>query len=129
MAHAKPMICFVEDSDIDFEMALLATRRVRPDAEVRRCVTFHDAVRTLGDADLSLIVLDMNLPDGNGLEVLRHLRNLGMREEVSVVVFSTSANPNDREGALQAGANEYVQKPSRTEVFLEAVGTFVERWA
>ncbi|MCA9108778.1 MAG: response regulator [Planctomycetaceae bacterium] len=128
MSHKDTLICFVEDSDIDFEMAVLAIRRVCPDAEVRRATTFHDAVRTLTDEDLTLIVLDINLPDGNGIDVLRRLRRIGMSEDVAIVVFSTSANPVEQDEAIAAGANEFVTKPTNSEEYLTRVSQFVSRW-
>lgn len=128
MPEPGAIICFVEDSDIDFEMAALAARRVRPDAELRRSTTFHDAVRTLTDDKLTLIVLDINLPDGNGIDVLRRLRLLGLSESVSVVVFSTSTNPAEKQEALEAGADEFVHKPASSPEYLDAVGRIVQRW-
>ncbi len=127
--HAeKTLVCFVEDSDIDFEMAVLATRRVDPTIEVRRVTSFHDAVRSLTDDSLSLIVLDINLPDGNGLDILRRLKKIGIADSVSIVVFSTSTNPAERSEAIEAGADEYVSKPTDSRNYLERVEEFVSRW-
>lgn len=56
-----------------------------------------------------LLVLDRRLPDGEGLDVLRHLRARGDR--TAVIVLSARGQPDDRVQGLEDGADDYVNKP------------------
>ncbi len=63
--------------------------------------------------DYDLILLDLNLPDMHGLEVLRQLREAG--DDVPVCVLSARDEVDDRVRGLQAGADDYVVKPFALE--------------
>lgn len=125
MKTGQPAIAFVEDSDLDFEMAVRAVRSVAPEAKILRGQTFHDAVRILAEPDLRLLVLDINLPTCSGLDILRRFQKLDEAKRIKVVVFSTSNNPADRTAALDAGAVAYHEKPSNTREYLDTVAAFV----
>lgn len=58
-----------------------------------------------------IIVLDLNMPFVNGRECLKAIRKNNRFNDVPVVVYSTSSNPNDVEHCLKNGANHYVVKP------------------
>jgi DNA-binding response OmpR family regulator len=60
-------------------------------------------------APADLVVLDRRLPDGEGLDVLRHLRGRGDR--TPVIVLSARGQPEDRVTGLEDGADDYVVKP------------------
>jgi CheY-like chemotaxis protein len=67
---------------------------------------------------LSLIILDLNLPRHDGIEILRKLRETTAFERVPVVVLTSSDSPRDRVLANQLGATRYLHKPSSLEEFL-----------
>lgn len=125
MTAASSTIAFVEDSDLDYEMAVRAVRSVAPEAQILRGQTFHDAVRILADPSLKLLVLDINLPTCSGLDILRRFQKLEEAKRIRVIVFSTSSNPADRAAALEAGAVAYHEKPSDTREYLNTVADFV----
>ncbi len=59
-----------------------------------------------------LVLLDLKLPRKNGLEVLEWLRGERRLPSLPVIVFSSSAHPEDIEQAYRRGANSFVVKPS-----------------
>ncbi|TWT78037.1 Response regulator rcp1 [Posidoniimonas polymericola] len=128
MSTEAPAIAFVEDSDLDFEMAVRAVRAIAPEARVLRGQTFHDAVKILAEPRLRLLVLDINLPTCNGLDILQQIQKLDEARRIKVVVFSTSSNPADRTAALSSGAVGYHEKPSDTQAYFDTVAAFVEPW-
>lgn len=121
-------ICFVEDSDTDFEMATLAIARMDPQLSVVQTDSYDGIRQALELPSLRLIVIDINLPNDNGIELLRRLRCTGVRCGVGVVVFSTSTSPNDRRDALAIGADAYHEKPTDAADFLDCVTRLVSPW-
>lgn len=59
----------------------------------------------------TLIMLDMMLPDIDGLEVLSHLKQNPVTSGIPVIAVTAMARQEDRERILEAGCNEYVSKP------------------
>jgi two-component system, chemotaxis family, response regulator Rcp1 len=72
-----------------------------------------------------LILLDLNLPRRNGLEVLARLRSSPTCAEIPVIVMTSSAAASDRAGSEALGAVAYFQKPSEYVAFLE-IGNIIE---
>ena len=75
-----------------------------------------------------LVLLDLNLPRLSGMEVLRWVRGEARHEGLPVVVFSSSDQSSDREGAIGCGANEYIVKPVGLARMKEIVQGLKERW-
>jgi DNA-binding response OmpR family regulator len=96
-------ILIVEDDD---RVARgLATALTRHGYDVRRVATAAEALRA-DPADV--VLLDLGLPDADGLEVCRKLRR---RESVAVIAVTARAEERDRIVGLRSGADDYVVKP------------------
>ena len=68
-----------------------------------------------------LILLDLNLPDIPGREVLRRLRGEDSTREIPVVVISADATPGEIQRMLSAGAADYLTKPLDLQEFLGVI--------
>ncbi len=75
-----------------------------------------------------LILLDLNLPDTSGLEVLRFVRNNPETKALPVVVFTGSNNPELVNKAYDMGANSYLVKPMDHANFMELVKMINGYW-
>ncbi|GLZ00359.1 response regulator [Actinoplanes sp. NBRC 103695] len=73
--------------------------------------TGAEARSAFADAHFQVAVLDVLLPDADGLELLRELRSRPGRAQVVTVLLSTEADVADRVQGLRTGADEYVGKP------------------
>jgi len=73
-----------------------------------------------------LVILDLNLPNMSGFEVLAEIRRCGF-SELPIVVYSASENPRDRETALELGANSYLVKGGDLSKFVESARALVPR--
>ncbi len=58
-----------------------------------------------------LILLDIRLPDTNGLEIIKQIRSHQQYKDISVIAETAMAMKGDKEICLEAGANEYISKP------------------
>jgi two-component system chemotaxis response regulator CheY len=70
-----------------------------------------EAIERLALADVHLMVLDLNMPDMHGLEVLTFLRNQPKYRTLPVIVLTTRGDDASRQAALQAGASVFMTKP------------------
>ena len=74
-----------------------------------------------------LILLDLNLPDMHGSEIIQQLQSDPATLEIPVVVLSADATPSQIERLLTAGARNYLTKPFDIDPFLAVVDDFVSR--
>src|SRR5690606_5566518 len=75
------------------------------------CASTADAREALARSHVPVIVLDVVLPDGDGVELLREIRASEGGADAVILMLSSEAEVRDRVRALQIGANEYVGKP------------------
>ena len=71
--------------------------------------------------DIDLVLLDINMPNMNGLEFLAELQSNGSRSDLSVVIISTEGREEDTARGLEAGAAAYIKKPFQTEEILAVI--------
>jgi CheY-like chemotaxis protein len=89
--------------------------------------TLGAAERAIAQELPALIVLDLNLPDGDGLDLARRLKSEPRTGSCVILACTAGAATEDRERALEAGCDAYVSKPIDTRGFAELVGTLLRR--
>lgn len=72
-------------------------------------------------ADIDLVLLDVNMPNLTGLEVLERLRASGALARVAVIIVSTEGHEGQVANGLRAGAAAYITKPFDSEKLLAAI--------
>ena len=88
--------------------------------EVCEAPNGKEALETLqADSSLSLVLVDWNMPEVNGLEVLRQIRRSPVLRSLVVIMVTTETEMEQMVAALAAGANEYVMKPFTEQILLE----------
>lgn len=75
------------------------------------CATLGEARRKLAEQHFALVILDILLPDGDGIELLKEIRAMPWSNTTAVMLLSTEAEVRDRVRGLSTGADEYVGKP------------------
>lgn len=75
-----------------------------------------------------LILLDINIPIFNGLEVLEEIKQDDSLKKIPVIMLTTSSNQKDIEMAYKNYCNSYVKKPLEMEDFMEAIKKIEEFW-
>ena len=78
-----------------------------------------EAIEQLTLRPVGLMVLDLNMPDMHGLEVLQFVRRHPAYRNLPVIVLTTRGDEASREAALAAGANVYLTKPFLPQVLAE----------
>jgi len=77
-----------------------------------------EAIEQLALGPISLVVLDLNMPDMHGVDVLKFLRRHQSTRDVPVVVLTTRGDESSRDIAMAAGATQYLTKPFAPQVLL-----------
>lgn len=85
----------------------------------------RDALDYFQNADYDVVVLDIMMPQINGLEVLEHIRR--GKSCVPVMMLTAKAEIEDRVAGLEAGADDYLPKPFATSEFIARVKALVRR--
>ena len=96
-----------------------------PEAEPALCRTLSAARSALAAGDFDLLVLDVNLPDGNGLDFLRQLRAGG--GGIPVILLTANDMETDIVAGLESGADDYVTKPFSLAVLRARVNAQLRR--
>lgn len=95
-------------------------------ATLLEATTLAEARRHLAGQPIDVVLLDVRLPDGNGLDLAREIRTLPNARRPRVLVLSASVLPMDRSAAVEAGADGFLPKPFDTAELLDVVATLVD---
>ena len=107
-------ILLVEDEELNRTLVKAVLSRsadpVVREAEVVDATSLAAARARLTAAHIDLILLDMNLPDGNGLTLARELSESDTPKP-TVIAVTASVLPQDRAAAIEAGCDDFLDKP------------------
>jgi two-component system, OmpR family, response regulator RegX3 len=121
-SHASRRILFVEDEAAIFEPFSRALRRNGFEPVVAR--TAAEALESAGRVDPALVLLDLNLPDGDGSDVCRTLRK---DSDVPIVMLTARGTEMDRVLGLELGADDYVVKPFSSRELISRIRAILRR--
>jgi len=117
-------LLYIED-DIANYILVERILELRPGLKLKHATTGQTGVETARTEQPKLILLDLNLPDIHGAEVLQLLQKTPETTATPVVVLSANATPSQIERLLAAGARNYLTKPFDIDPFLAVVDEFV----
>ena len=98
-----------------------AALEAEEDMEVTEATSGFDALRILPRSRFDLLLVDINMPNINGLELISFIRRSETHRETPLMIISTEASERDRSRAMQLGANAYLAKPFTADALLAAV--------
>lgn len=105
----QPLVLVVDDNEDN--LSLLAFLVEQLDCQIITAIDGKTALDLMENHQPTLILLDMMLPDLDGLEVLYRIRQNPVNAKIPVIAVTAMAREQDRERILSAGCNEYVTKP------------------
>lgn len=128
-------ILLVEDNEGDVLLTLEAFEESKFHTQVsvarngREALDFLYKKGEFSDAKRpDLILLDINIPIFNGLEVLEEIKQNESLKKIPVIMLTTSSNQKDIDRAYKNYCNSYVKKPLKMEEFIKAVIKIEEFW-
>jgi two-component system chemotaxis response regulator CheY len=114
-------VLVVEDSPAMRTFVRAALEEGPEEIEVHEATSGFDALRLLPRGSFGLIITDINMPDINGLELLKFVRSGAQYRDTVVLVISTMSSERDRKQALALGADGFLAKPFSPEMLRDAV--------
>jgi len=100
----------VEDSPMMRQLLVFALARVK-DLHVTEADDGVDGLRKLAVGRYDIIVTDINMPIMDGLKLVKRVRSDPSHKDTPIVIITTEGSSEDRQRALQLGANAYITKP------------------
>lgn len=131
-------ILLVEDDAQDVELTLEALGEyglagdvavARDGAEALDYIHRHGAFSRRPDTYPRFILLDLNMPKLDGVEVARRLKGDPQTRSIPIVVLTSSSEPCDLHACYECGVNAYVVKPVQFQEYLRAIRELARFWA
>ena len=91
---------------------------------LRQAYTLEEARAIIAEDPPNAIILDILLPDGNGLDLLKEVRN---NSDIPVLVLTAMGTPKDIIKGLEAGGDDYLTKPHDLQTFLKRIEALLRR--
>lgn len=124
-AQAAPHLLIVDD--VDDNRAILARRFMRRGFQISEANCGLRALEMIAETDFDLVLLDVMMPDIDGVEVLREIRTSRSSAVLPVIMVTARSQSDDIVQALDCGADDYITKPVDFAVALARVNTQVAR--
>ena len=119
----KPQILLVEDNDV--AQRFMRTVLERKGYDVRVAPSGPDAIDAVTAAPFDLILMDIQMPDMDGLECTRRIRRLPAGKTVPIVACTANTAYEVRASCVEAGMNDFLSKPVHTGELVEVVAKYI----
>jgi CheY-like chemotaxis protein len=86
-----------------------------------------DALRTMCERDLDVVLMDIMMPDMDGIAIMREARSLASCRDVPIIAVTAKAMKGDRERCIEAGAWDYLSKPVDSQQLLGVLRAWAYR--
>jgi two-component system chemotaxis response regulator CheY len=113
-------ILVVDDSKV-MRVMIVACLRALPDTRFAHASSGLEAIERLSLAAFDMMVLDLNMPDIGGVEVLEFVRGQDTLRALPVLIVTTRGDDQSRERVLEAGATSFLAKPFTPEAIIGEV--------
>lgn len=113
MKSEKIFLLVVEDSLPLMERMLYLFEGVSEIEFILHAANSSETLRTINEMPVDVVLLDINLPDGNGIDILKKIKEI--RPETKVVMFTNYAAKAFRDACYKLGADGFLEKSSDFE--------------
>ncbi|MDZ8051174.1 MAG: response regulator [Aulosira sp. ZfuVER01] len=108
----------VVDDSATMRRMVMASLRDLTDVSFTQASNGLEAIESLVIAPVDLMILDLNMPEMHGLEVLQFVRAHQNYDKIPIIVLTTRGDEASRTAALNAGASRYLTKPFEPQTFV-----------
>lgn len=116
-------ILLVDDDPIICELTAHTLKKFK--LQVTLAGNGSDAIQLCRENTFDAIIMDIQMPECDGIEATKLIRSSGLNTETPIVALTANTESNTRVKALQAGMNDYMNKPVKKEQLLEMINTLL----
>ena len=117
--YSKYTVLIVDD--IPVNIILLKTMLARTNVKILTAVNGQEALDIVRDLKPQVVLLDIQMPVMNGLEVLREIKSDPLLKDISVIIVSAYTSAEDIEQSMSLGASGFIKKPVIMDILLSNV--------
>ena len=121
-------LLLVDDEKADLRLLERCFAKSAPKIVVQSCQGSEKAVEKIADSGADIVLLDINMPGLNGFDVLRRARGARPGNFPTVIMLSTSENPEDIRRSYKEGASAYIVKPNSMSGYTELAKSVSNFW-
>ncbi|MGB6220772.1 response regulator [Haloferula sp.] len=122
MSHAKILIA----DDGRVMRTVITAKLAEKDYSVTAVASGREALESIEQEPVDLVVLDIHMPDMDGLETLRHLRQRYTAIQLPVIMATANDEDEDVIESFEAGANDFVSKPINFPILFARMETHLK---
>lgn len=115
----------VVDDSASMRKMVIASLRIIPETVFSEASNGLEAIEKLTLQHFDALMLDMNMPDMNGMEVLQFIRSQQTYRNIPVVVLTTRSDEFMKSSAIEAGATLYLNKPFEPNLLAQKVNAIL----
>lgn len=119
-------VLVAEDNKDNFDLIQMIFDEASLRCDLIRANTGLEVLRMVEKDMPDLILMDMVMPDMDGIEATRTLRKTYSKQKLPIIGLTAQAMTGDRETVLEAGCNEYLSKPFAINELLEKVNQYLK---
>jgi PAS domain S-box-containing protein len=124
-AHKAGNILYIEDNISNIELIRQVLSNARKSIKLETSITGKNGFEMAKTLQPDLILLDLNLPDAHGSEILTMLKNDSTTSQIPVVIISADAMADQRVKLMSLGAKGYLTKPIEVVSLLNTIDQFI----
>ena len=121
--NIKPQILIAEDVESNFLYLNAVLSKI--DVKIFWAKNGTEAVEIFQDQNIDLVLMDLQMPEMNGFEATKAIKTVNPL--IPVIAQTAFAMADDREKALQAGCDDYLSKPIKSNDLLSIVKKYLEK--
>ncbi len=113
-------ILIVEDSETTRSLIRAVIEEIK-DFNIIEAASGFEALKILPQEKFNLIITDINMPDINGLELIRFVKTNPLYKDIPLIIVTTERGEEDRKKGMSLGASAYITKPFKADELKEAI--------
>lgn len=115
----------VVDDSATMRRMIIASLRDLEDVNFSQASNGLEAIERLALSPTDIMILDLNMPDMHGIEVLKFVREQPSYKDLPVIILTTKGDEESRDAANIAGASAYITKPFEPEKLAQKIRDFL----
>lgn len=118
-------LLYIEDNPTNLKLVKMLLGKSRPDLELIFAPSSQLGLELAFSHQPNLVLLDINLPDLNGYDILEQLRKNPLTENIAIIAMTANATKSDIEKGLKVGFNAYLTKPLDISLFHKIINQYI----